>query len=83
MYLGGIYRDNVTLLACIELPYVLHLADGSKMEHYIGFFYAFCKGNKGCESGNRYCVLSVESVCLRILFGPYDDDYSAFESTGD
>ena len=61
MYLGGIYRDNFTLLACVELPYALNLADGSKMEHYVGFFYAFCKGKKkGCESGNRYCVLSVE-----------------------
>ena len=54
MYLGGIYRDNFTLLACIELPYALHLADGSKMER------------------NMYCVLPVESVCLRSLFGPYD-----------
>jgi len=82
MYLGGIYRDNFTLLACIELPFALHLAHGSKMEHYAGFFMLFVKGEKGCESGTRYCVLSVESVCLRILFGPYDA-YSAFESIRD
>jgi len=43
MYLGGIYRDNFTLLACIELPYALHLADGSKMEHYVGFLMPFVK----------------------------------------
>lgn len=78
MYLVGIYRDTFTLFACIELPYALRLAHGSKMEHYVGFFVLFCKGKKDCESGNRYYVLSVEIVCLRILFGTYDA-YSAFE----
>jgi hypothetical protein len=43
MYLGGIYRDNFTLLVCIELPYPMHLAHGSKMEHYVGFFMLFVK----------------------------------------
>ena len=44
MYLGGICRDNFTLLVCIELPHALHLTDGSKMEHYIGFFMPFVRG---------------------------------------
>jgi len=46
MHLGGIYRDNFTLLACIELPFALHLAHGSKMEHYVVFFMLFVKGRK-------------------------------------
>jgi hypothetical protein len=79
IYLCGIYRDSFTLLGCIELPYALHLADGSKMEHNVGLFMRFVKEKKDCESGNRYCVLSVESVCLRLLFGPCNAS-SAFES---
>jgi hypothetical protein len=46
MYLGGIYKDKFTLLACTELPYALHLADGSKMEHSVGFFMRFVKEKK-------------------------------------
>jgi hypothetical protein len=56
MYLGGIYRDNFTLPACLELPYALGLADGSKMEHYVGFFMRFVKGKKAVNQ--ETCTVS-------------------------